>query len=156
MCLQESISMSLIRLGWSEYFQQAISELGREELTPARVIRQDKQQYLVHNGEQHLSAILLGRLLYESEDMASLPAVGDWVCIEIFDHNQAIIHAVLPRFGAFFRKEAGHVTRKQVIASNIDYVFLVSGLDNDFNLRRIERYLVQGSGKWCNSCYPSE
>lgn len=137
--------MNLNQLGWSDYFQNAFNSLDREDLIPARVIRQNKHQYVIHDGRTTRNATILGRLLYESEDASALPAVGDWVCIEPFDEDQAIIHEVLPRFGAFFRKEAGHVTRKQVIAANIDIVFLVSGLDNDFNVRRIERYLVQAT-----------
>ena len=137
--------MNLNQLGWSDYFQSAFNSLERDDLNPARVIRQNKNQYVVHDGHTTLNATILGRLLYESEDASSLPAVGDWVCVEPFDGDQAIIHAVLPRFGAFFRKEAGHVTRKQVIAANIDIAFLVSGLDHDFNVRRIERYLVQAT-----------
>ena len=137
--------MSIQQLGWSEHFQHAFDALERESLQPARVVRQNKHQYIVHNGEHTFSATILGRLLYESEETSALPVVGDWVCIEPFDGDQAVIHEVLPRFGAFFRKEAGHVTRKQVIAANIDVAFLVSGLDKDFNIRRIERYLVQVS-----------
>lgn len=137
--------MSITHLGWRSYFQEAFDAVGRDSLTPARVIRQNKNQYIVHNGERVIAATLLGRLLHESEDTSMLPAVGDWVCIEQFDEDQAIIHKVLSRFGAFFRKEVGQVTRKQVIAANIDVAFLVSGLDNDFNVRRIERYLVQVS-----------
>ena len=135
--------MSLIALGWSDHFQHAFDTVEDDSLVPARVIRQNKNQYIVHDGDRTLTATMLGRLLYENDDPASLPAVGDWVCIQAFDEDQAIIHAVLPRWGAFFRKESGHVTRRQVIAANIDIAFLVCGLDNDFNPRRIERYLVQ-------------
>lgn len=135
--------MNLNVLGWSSHFQQAFDALNDESLMPGRVVRQNKNQYIVHNGQNTYNATLLGRLLYESEDSSTLPAVGDWVCIQAFDEDQAIIHEVLPRVGAFFRKEAGHVTRKQIIAANIDIAFLVSGLDKDLNVRRIERYLVQ-------------
>ena len=137
--------MSIKHLGWNGYFQESFDNLGRDSLRPSRVIRHNKNQYIVHDGEKVLTATLLGRLLYESEDTSLLPAVGDWVCIEPFDEEQAIIHEVLARFGAFFRKEAGQVTRKQVIAANIDVAFLVSGLDHDLNIRRIERFLVQVS-----------
>lgn len=135
--------MNLNVLGWSGYFQEAFEKLDQDSLVPGRVVRHNKNQYIIHDGQQSYQATLLGRLLYEQDDSSSLPAVGDWVCIQTFDGDQAVIHHVLPRFGAFFRKEAGHVTRKQVIAANIDIAFLVSGLDKDFNVRRIERYLVQ-------------
>ena len=68
--------MNLDFLGWSTYFQQSFDALGRDSLQPARVIRQNKHKYIVHNGRQTLSATLLGRILYESDDPAMLPAVS--------------------------------------------------------------------------------
>jgi len=140
-------SMELVTLGWRASFQEALdSRLSEtdfsDDLRPARVFRQDKHRYLVHDGDLLRGATVVGKLLYESDNPADLPAVGDWVLVQPFD-EEAIIHAVLPRFSAFERKEAGRLTRRQVVAANIDTVFLVSGLDNDFNVRRIERYVVQ-------------
>ena len=137
--------MQLSSLGWKPLFEPALSELSNDTLLPARVFRQDKQRYLVHDGESLRPARLLGRLLYENADYSMLPVVGDWVAIQPFD-DDTIIHAVLPRFSAFYRKGAGETTRRQAVAANIDTAFLVSGLDNDFNVRRIERYLVQAAG----------
>src|SRR4029450_744269 len=74
---------------------------------------------------------------------ADFPAVGDWVAVERpVDGGDARIRAVLPRFTRFSRRAAGDPTEEQIVAANIDTVFLVSGLDGDFNPRRIERYLV--------------
>ena len=74
---------------------------------------------------------------------ADLPAVGDWVAAD----DEAVIHAVLPRFSQFSRKVAGLVTEEQVVAANVDTVFLVSGLDGDFNPRRLERYVRRRLGE---------
>ena len=81
-----------------------------------------------------------GRLRHESSARADFPAVGDWVAINPpRDEAEARIRAVLPRSSRFSRRAAGDPTEEQVIAANVDVVFLVSGLDGDFNLRRIER-----------------
>lgn len=143
--------MNLKQLGWRSSFEEAFSTLADQGLAAARVLRQDRHRYLLHDGEKLLPATLLGRLLYEAEeDYSVLPVVGDWIAIQPFD-DEAIIHAVLPRYSSFGRKEAGQVTRQQVIAANIDIVFLVSGLDNDFNIRRIERYIVQAANSGARS-----
>lgn len=77
-----------------------------------------------------------------ADERGDYPAVGDWVVIQELPHDQAIIHAILPRTSKFSRKEAGQVTREQIVAANIDTVFIVTSLNNDFNLRRIERTLI--------------
>jgi ribosome biogenesis GTPase len=136
---------NLSDLGWRASFAHAFDQLLHDHLLPARVLRQDRQHYLVRSSERQHTAFLLGSMQYAVPDPSHLPAVGDWVAIEAFDDEHAVIHAVLPRFSAFLRKEVGGRTRQQVIAANIDTVFLVSGLDHDFNLRRIERYLVQAA-----------
>ncbi|MFK7847738.1 MAG: ribosome small subunit-dependent GTPase A [Rhodothermales bacterium] len=133
--------MTLDTLGWTPFFADAFNQLNLEGTIAARVFRQDKQSYLVVNERGEYTATLLGRLLY-AEDV-DLPTVGDWVAIEPFDGEQAVVHDLLPRFSEFARKEVGQKTRRQVVAANVNTVFLVSGLDKDFNLRRIERYLIQ-------------
>ena len=130
--------MTLDTLGWIPFFADQLTD---EDLTPARVFRQDRQHYIVKSDQGEFTATLLGRLLYD--DDAELPVVGDWVLIEPFDESQAVIHDVLSRFSLFARKEVGKKSKRQAVAANINTVFLVSGLDNDFNIRRIERYLVQ-------------
>ena len=84
-----------------------------------------------------------GRLRHRAATRGGLPAVGDWVAMRPASHGpKATIVAVLPRRSAFVRKVAGAIVSEQVVAANVDTVFLVSGLDGDFNPRRIERYLV--------------
>ncbi|NNF03291.1 MAG: ribosome small subunit-dependent GTPase A, partial [Rhodothermales bacterium] len=137
--------MNLTALGWKDFFLRSVESSPDADLVPARVFRHDRQSYTVHDGERLRSASLLGKLLYDEHDPASLPTVGDWTLVQPFD-DQAIIHDVLPRRTAFYRKEAGARTRRQVLAANIDVVFIVSALDNEFNVRRLERYLVQAAG----------
>lgn len=137
--------MDLSYLGWTPFFEDVFQTYNRPDLTPARVIRQDRQRYLVQHHTHTCSATPLGRMQFQETDPAQYPVVGDWVAVQVFDDDQAIIHTVLPRTSKFSRKQAGKETREQVLAANIDLAFLVSGLDGDFNLRRIERYVLQAS-----------
>lgn len=90
-----------------------------------------------------------GKLRYAAQERKDFPAVGDWVVLDQLqeqssgtDSQLAIIHAILPRKSKFSRKSAGRTTEEQIIATNIDTVFLVNSLNQDFNVRRIERYLT--------------
>jgi ribosome biogenesis GTPase len=84
-----------------------------------------------------------GRFRHHAASRADYPAVGDWVAVKAAtDARRAVIHGVLPRRSRFSRKVAGETTEEQVVAANVDTVFLVAGLDRDFNLRRLERYLL--------------
>src|SRR6185436_12248254 len=93
------------------------------------------------NGE--IEAALSGRFRHEALEREDLPVVGDWVAI-----RDSVIHRMLPRRTAFIRNAAGKTTEAQVVAANIDVVWLVASLDRDFNVRRLERYLTatQSSG----------
>jgi ribosome biogenesis GTPase len=132
--------IDLQELGWAPFFARPFDELNQPHLVPARVARQDKNRYLTLGAGGAGSAILPGTMLAGDER----PAVGDWIAVEDQPGGApAIVRSVLPRRSTFSRKAAGETTREQVIAANIDTVFLVNGLDGDFNLRRIERYATQ-------------
>ncbi len=98
--------------------------------------------YRVGTADGELLARVSGRLRHRAESRPDFPAVGDWVVVEPVADSDARIHAVLPRFSRFSRRAAGDTTEEQIVAANIDVVFLVGGLDGDFNPRRIERYLA--------------
>ncbi len=106
----------------------------------------DEYRVLTPVGECHAEPS--GALLYGALSRAELPAVGDWVALRIAGPDHAIVQAVLPRRSKFSRRAAGNREDEQVIAANVDTALIVCGLDGDFNLRRIERYLtlVQESG----------
>jgi ribosome biogenesis GTPase len=130
-------------LGWDPYFEQHFTAIAAEGLEPARVSLEHQHIYRVCTGRDEPLAHVAGRLRHRAAARREYPAVGDWVAIERgHAGHRATIHAVLPRRSRFSRKAAGEVTEEQVVAANVDVVFLVSGLDRDFNLRRIERYLV--------------
>jgi ribosome biogenesis GTPase / thiamine phosphate phosphatase len=127
--------LNLQDLGWDDGFAAALQP--HDNCIPARVSAQHRGEYdvLTERGEQR--AHVAGRLRHEAGSGEELPAVGDWVAL-----REETIHAVLPRRSAFLRKVAWSQTEAQVLAANIDTVFVVTGLDEDFSPRRIERYLT--------------
>ncbi len=130
-------------LGWDSHFESRFEAYRGEGLVPARVAREDRQMYAVLCEDGELTAEVSGRLRHEAQGKDAFPAVGDWVAIASRpEEGKATIHAVLQRRSAFSRKVAGGNTEAQIVAANVDTVFLVSGLDGDFNMRRIERYLT--------------
>lgn len=135
--------MHLMDLGWNSFFETSFERFKSDSYLAARIGQEHKSNYIVlyENGE--LTAEISGKFRFEAESRAKYPTVGDWVVISIPTNNErAIIHALLPRQSAFVRKEAGVLTEEQVVAANIDTIFIVCGLDGNFNLRRIERYLT--------------
>lgn len=134
--------MDLIELGWNERFA-ALFELYRSSgFSPARVIAQHRGASTVATEMGEFRAEVSGRFRHEAAGPAAYPTVGDWIAFEPSGRHRGTIHAVLERRSAFVRKTAGALTEAQVVAANIDTVFLVTGLDGDFNLRRVERYLT--------------
>jgi len=143
--------MNLIDLGLSPFFEDQLKQLNQPELSAARVVREHKQRYIVRGKDGDLSARVSGRLRHEARGLADYPCVGDWVAIDARpQEGGATIRALLERRTKFSRKAvlAGGPkygdgrTEEQVVAANIDTAFLVVGLDGDYNLRRIERYLA--------------
>jgi ribosome biogenesis GTPase len=136
------VTITLEDLGWSAAFAAGFEEYRANGWVPARVSLEHTHIYRVLTPEGERLARVSGRLRHRAEARSQFPAVGDWVAIEERGTEDARIHAVLPRRTRFSRRAAGDVTQEQVVAANVDVVFLVSGLDNDFNPRRIERYLL--------------
>jgi ribosome biogenesis GTPase len=137
------MSVDLTALGWGPRFAEPFAPHAADGLLPARVALEHTHIYRVFTESGEWLARVSGRLRHRAEARADFPAVGDWVAVEPpVDGGDARIRAVLPRFSRFSRRAAGDPTEEQIVAANIDTVFLVSGLDGDFNPRRIERYLV--------------
>jgi ribosome biogenesis GTPase len=128
----------LEELGWDAAWTSALEQLEEDNLTPARVAAQHRGEYVVWSGDGELRARAAGRLLYAHEVGGVVPAVGDWVALA----PPATITSVLPRRSAFVRKRAGDDSTEQVLAANVDTAFLLAGLDDDFSLRRLERYIA--------------
>lgn len=140
--------MTLEELGWNASFASAFAPHAAAGLRAARVTLQLKGACEVLDGVAARLGECTGRMLHGTGAREGLPVVGDWVAFSprIGGEARADIHAVLPRRTRFSRRSAGDPSVEQVVAANIDTVFLVSGLDGNFNVRRIERYLAAAHG----------
>ncbi|OGC92873.1 MAG: ribosome small subunit-dependent GTPase A [candidate division Zixibacteria bacterium RBG_16_53_22] len=135
--------MNLAELGWNTFFEDKFGSYKQNGLIPARISQQHKTIYLALCEHGEITAEVAGRVHHGAAGPADYPTVGDWVAISYLpDERKGIIQALLPRKSAFVRNVAGEETARQVVASNIDTIFIVNGLDGDYNLRRIERYLA--------------
>jgi len=134
--------MHLINLGWDSFFEQHFEPYRKQGLSAMRVIRENRGNYMACGEQGEFICKLSGTFRFAASSNGKIPTVGDWVAASARPHEgKATILALLPRKSAFIRKVAGPMTEEQVIAANIDTVFIVCGLDLEFNLRRIERYL---------------
>lgn len=134
--------MNLDQLGWSDAIAHSFAPYREAGFAVGRVAIAHRNHYLLYTATGELTADITGKLRYHAAGPQDLPAVGDWVVIQTQSPQQATIHAILPRKSKFSRKTAGSRTEEQIVAANIDTLFLVMGLDGDFNPRRIERYLI--------------
>ena len=142
--------MTLKDLGWNPTFETAFAPYRATGWVPARLIRETPINFgaFLDDGEE-IDAVLGGRVWHEAACDADLPAVGDWVAMELGSENQDyVIRAVLPRRTCFARKMPGNSSQAQVIGANVDLVAVVTDAGPDFNLRRMERYfmLIERSG----------
>ena len=144
--------MNLEDLGWDSYFESQFNNFeNNDNLEPARITQEHKGIYMMINAGGEYLAEISGRMRYTARGYSDFPAVGDWVLAKIFpEEKKGIIHAVLKRKTRFSRKavlsggmpDSQGKTEEQVIAANINTVFIVNSMDNDFSLRRIERYMT--------------
>jgi|SRR5689334_19092469 len=136
--------MDLRFLGWDARWRDLFEPYVSDHLGPARVVAQHRGAYVIDGSGAARSAALGGRLRHEAINRSDLPAVGDFVAVRQAEpgDGHAVIDAVLPRRTAFVRRAAGRRSDDQVIAANVDIVFVMLGLDHDFNIRRAERYLA--------------
>ena len=134
---------NLEKLGFDNWFKNKIDSSKTNDFKIVRVISVSKNSYLVSNGTKDIYAELTGKFLFNSESSMDLPAVGDFVYSQLFDDDElAIIHDILPRRSLLKRKASGKKVDYQLIAANIDTAIIMQSLDSNFNLRRLERYLV--------------
>lgn len=145
--------MSLRALGWNSFFQDAFAPHAAQGLIAARVAVQFRGGYEIWTKDEVLTAEVSGRFRHAAKVASDFPAVGDWVVIEpVAGETRAIIQAILPRKSRFSRTAAGEVTEEQLMAANIDEVFIIESLAAPPNLRRIERFLTLG---WDSGATPT-
>ena len=143
--------MTLQELGWNDFFASRFAAHAAEGCVPARVTLQLKGHFEVTGEFGAKLGECTGRFLHHATRQPALPAIGDWAAVTPRDDHRADIHALLPRRTTFSRKTAGDEELEQVVAANIDTVFLVSALDADYSLHRIERYLAAA---WASGAQP--
>ena len=130
-------------LGWTDSHTIDFEPHAAAGLVPGRVSEQHRGAYVVFLEGGEIRADTAGRLSHEASGFGDLPAVGDWVAVAFRpSENTGTIQAVLPRRTKFSRKVALSASQEQVVAANVDTVFLLSSLNEDLNLRRMERYLT--------------
>ncbi|NJK73805.1 MAG: ribosome small subunit-dependent GTPase A [Microcoleus sp. SU_5_6] len=135
--------MNLDSLGWNDFFASSFAPYRLQGFAVGRIAIAYRNTYVLYSEAGELAAEITGKLRHRASEPQDFPAVGDWVVIRAIESEaRSTIHAILPRKTKFSRKTIGAKTEEQIVAANVDTVFLVSGLDGDFNLRRIERYLI--------------
>ena len=138
--------MELNEIGWDDWFEDQYNAFCGPKHRPARVIIVDRDRYIVRDEDGELSATLTGKFRHSAISTTDYPCVGDWVCLQRHDgEDHASIHGVLPRRSFLRRKAAGKNIDFQMIGANIDAALIVQSCHFDFNLRRLERYLVMVS-----------
>ncbi|TDL31497.1 ribosome small subunit-dependent GTPase A [Jeotgalibacillus sp. S-D1] len=131
----------LVKIGWNEDWQSKAED--KSPLIPGRIIVEHKRLYRIFTSHGVLLGEVSGKFRHEAAVREDYPAVGDWVMVSPYiDEEKAIIHHILPRTSKFSRKMAGETAGEQIVAVNVDVVFLVMAMNQDFNLRRLERYLL--------------
>ena len=134
--------MRLTDLGWEPFFEKNFEPYKDQGFSAVRIIRGSREKYVAYGEAGELACEISGKFRFETDGKGSFPTAGDWVVASVrLNEKTATIHTLLPRKSVFSRKVAGEVTDEQVVAANVDTIFIVCGLDLNFNLRRIERYL---------------
>ena len=131
-------------LGWCEFFSAQLTELElNSEIAAARVAEENREMFRLLSPRGEFMAEVSGKFRHEVTVRSDFPAVGDWVLASTRkEESRATIHRVLNRKSKFSRKIAGKKTEEQIVAANVDVVFIVSSLNSEFNLRRLERYVA--------------
>jgi ribosome biogenesis GTPase len=138
--------MNLEELGFGDWFKNEVDPAKTIEYGIARVVAVNKDNYAIRNEKSDVVAELTGKLIYSAESSLDYPAVGDWVYAQYLDDDTfAVIHEILPRKSSLERKSSGKKIDFQLIATNIDTALIMQSLDANYNLRRMERYLVMVS-----------
>ncbi|HRE40209.1 MAG TPA: ribosome small subunit-dependent GTPase A [Ignavibacteria bacterium] len=153
----------LIKFGFDEFFETQFQDIlnskfinEKEFLYPARVSIRHKNHYILSYEKGEIKGEISGKFHFKidnlKDDGLGYPVVGDWVIVKIVNENESgIIEQILNRKSKFSRLAPGDVTEEQIIISNIDYIFIVSSMNKDYNERRIERYLTMA---WENDLKP--
>jgi ribosome biogenesis GTPase / thiamine phosphate phosphatase len=142
MLCEKKLRMELERLGFTPELEKFRNENNLHDYKIGRVIAEYKERYSVRTIDGDVDGEITGKLRFTADSREDFPAVGDWVALQTYESDFAIIHAILPRYSILKRQSAGQSGNTQIIATNIDYALLIQAVDRDFNLNRLERYLT--------------
>ena len=134
--------MTLEDLGYNERVEKLRADESIKDFEIGRVIAEHKERYVVKTDKGEYDAEITGNMRFNANDREDFPAVGDWVAVTTYDSDFAVIHKILPRYSIIKRQAVGQFGGIQIIATNIDYAFLIQAVDRDFNINRLERYLT--------------
>ncbi|MCB9273873.1 MAG: ribosome small subunit-dependent GTPase A [Lewinellaceae bacterium] len=134
--------MTLENLGYTDELEQFRTAQKLDGFELGRVVAEHKERYVVRTTKGEFDAEITGNMRFTAKGREDFPAVGDWVALAAYDSNFAVIHNIFPRFSILQRQAVGQFGEIQIIATNIDYAFLVQAVDRDFNINRLERYLA--------------
>jgi len=138
-----NVTVKIEQLGFNKWFLDRVDPVKLIDHQIARVITVNKDSYTINDGNGDVSAEVTGKLLFSADSQLDYPATGDWVIAQYYDKNSfAIISEIVPRKSVLKRKTSGKKIEFQLIATNIDTGLIVQSLDTNYNLRRLERYLV--------------
>ena len=141
-----SSKIDLETIGWDPFFEKSFRPYQIQGLVPGRITQVQRKSCFAFTEMGEIEVKVSGKFRFDTIEKGAYPVVGDWVGIKKEPRDdKGIIRAVLPRRSKFSRKVAGRVTMEQIIVANMDIIWIVSGLDNDFNIQRIERYLTLAS-----------
>jgi len=134
--------MRLEDLGYNNNLEKFRIDNNLNSFEIGRVIAEHKERYIIKTDKGEFEAEITGNIRFTAKGREDFPAVGDWVALTTYESDFAIIHKILPRFSIIKRQAVGQFGEIQIIATNIDYAFLVQAVDRDFNINRLERYLT--------------
>ncbi|MBU3927824.1 MAG: ribosome small subunit-dependent GTPase A [Bacteroidetes bacterium] len=134
--------MRLDNLGYNDKIENFRIEHNLENFEIGRVISEHRERYIIKTKNGEFEAEITGNMRFNAKNRADFPSVGDWVTLTTYESDFAIIHNILPRLSIIKRQAIGQFGEVQIIATNIDYAFLVQAVDRDFNINRLERYLT--------------
>ncbi len=134
--------MTLEELGYNEDFEAFRNEHKLNDFEIGRIIAEHKERYTVKTIQGEYDAEITGNMRFSAVSREDFPAVGDWVALSTYGSDSAIIYKILPRYSTIKRQAVGQFGEIQIIATNIDYAFLIQAADRDFNINRLERYLT--------------
>ncbi|HAN19717.1 MAG: ribosome small subunit-dependent GTPase A [Bacteroidetes bacterium GWC2_33_15] len=129
-------------LGYNDKLEEFRKENYPDSFEIGRVIAEHKERYIIKTTQGEFEAEITGNMRFTAKSREDFPAVGDWVALTPYESDFAIIHKIFPRYSIIKRQAIGQFGEIQIIATNIDYAFLVQAVDRDFNINRLERYLT--------------